>query len=424
MIKKLTTAAAMFFLAAAALYAPDTASAVPAFARQTGLSCSTCHFQHIPSLNAFGRSFKAGGYTQVGGQSLIEGEHLSIPATLNASLVTKTRFQKRNGDNQDPNATSADTSLNKGEWQFPDEAALLIGGRGGEHVGFLLEHSMGVGAVSDSFTSFKMPFVLDAAGAKVNIIPFTTDSLGAAYGMELFNTGAVRHQRPLEHRTQTSAQQYIGTSGSATGIAFAAVHNYFFVNLTEYTRGRGSEATGPFLNYIRLAATPGLGGWDAGAGAQIWRGTSKSNDAGNAAYEHAEAFAVDAQAQGTAANMPLGVYFTYASAAKSKDSTNNGAKKTNIYNTSLIRAKKAWSIMAELGVIPGRLALAAAYRAGKDGDSNNDGKDRDNATTLAATYEIAQNVELQLDNSWHTGNAKPGPHQGNMLTTLLLEAAF
>jgi len=423
MMKKLTTAAAMFFLAAAALYAPREASAVPAFARQTGMACTTCHFQHIPTLNAFGRSFKAGGFTQVGGQSMIEGEHLSIPATINASLVTKTRFQKRNGDSQDSRATSADASLNKGEFQFPDEAALLIGGRGGEHVGFLLEASLKDSDAS-RFTSFKMPFVFDAAGAKVNIIPFTTDSQGPAYGIELFNTGALRLQRPLEHRTQTSAQQYIGTDGAAMGVAFAAVHNYFFVNVTEFTRTREAASPGPFINYIRLAATPGIGGWDVGVGTQIWKGTGKNNQEGFATYEHADAFAVDAQAQGAVGSMPLGVYFTYATAPKSKDSTNNGDKLTNIYNGSTIKAKKAWSLMAELGIIPNKAAVAVAYRAGKDGDSNNDGLDADNATTLAATYEIAQNVELQLNNSWYTGNAKPNAAKGNILTTLLLEAAF
>ncbi len=421
-MKRLTTAAAILVLAVAALYMPREASAVPAFARQTGMACTTCHFQHIPTLNAFGRSFKAGGFTQVGGQSMIEGEHLSIPSTLNASIVSKTRFQKRNGDNNDPNATAAQKSLNKGEWQFPDEFALLIGGRGGENVGFLLEASLKDG--DSRFTSFKMPFVLDAAGAKVNIIPFTTDALGPAYGIELFNTGAVRHQRPLEHRTQTSAQQYIGTDGAATGITFAAVHNYFFVNVTEFTRMRGSDATGPFLNYIRLAATPGVGGWDVGAGVQIWRGTSKSNDTTAATTnEHANALAVDAQAQGTVGNMPLGVYVTYAKAPKSTAGSTDTTQ-VNIYNSSRNKTKSAWSLMAELGVIPNRLALAAAYRAGKDGDSNGDGKDAENATTLVATYEISQNVELQLNNSWYTGNAKPGPNQGNILTTLLLEAAF
>ena len=49
---------------AAAAFAPE-ASALPVFARQTGAACSACHFQHFPLLNAFGRSFKSSGYTQI-----------------------------------------------------------------------------------------------------------------------------------------------------------------------------------------------------------------------------------------------------------------------------------------------------------------------------------------------------------------------
>ena len=85
---------AAFFPFVVSLWVVPKADAVPAFARQTGQACSTCHFQHFPMLNAFGRAFKAGGYTMVGGQSLVEGDDLSLPNTLNASLVTKIRYQK------------------------------------------------------------------------------------------------------------------------------------------------------------------------------------------------------------------------------------------------------------------------------------------------------------------------------------------
>ena len=38
-----------------------TARAVPSFARQTGLSCTSCHTV-FPELTPFGRLFKLGGY--------------------------------------------------------------------------------------------------------------------------------------------------------------------------------------------------------------------------------------------------------------------------------------------------------------------------------------------------------------------------
>ncbi|MBI1912333.1 MAG: hypothetical protein HYS21_10070 [Deltaproteobacteria bacterium] len=415
--KLLLSVVAVFFFMSMALYSPREASAIPAFARQTGMACNSCHFQHFPSLNAFGRAFKAGGYTQIGGQSLVEGEHLSIPVTLNASLVTKIRYQKRNGS-----TTTGDAGeLNKGQLQFPDEAAFLIGGRAGEHVGFLLEASLKDG--DPLFTSFKMPITFDVHGVNLSAIPFLTDSAGASYGFETFNTGALRMARPFEHRTQTSAQQYIGTDGKATGLALVASHSMGFVNYTPFVREHPSSGTngntvaaGPYLNYFRGAVTPTVAGWDLGAGFQVWNGTSKSIvDASGVVREHADAWALDAQAQGEVAGLPLGLYATYAVAKKSE-----AGKVANVYNTNTFDDKTAWTLTGELGVIPHRLTVGAAYRGGHTGASSNDS---DNATTLAFVYEAAQNVEFQLNHSWLTGDV-PSTTSGKNLTTLMLFAAF
>ena len=43
----------------------DEASALPAFARQTGMPCSACHVQAFgPGLTPTGRNFKLYGYTE------------------------------------------------------------------------------------------------------------------------------------------------------------------------------------------------------------------------------------------------------------------------------------------------------------------------------------------------------------------------
>ncbi len=419
MRKKLIYAAAAVFFFAVSFYMPHEASAVPAFARQTGMACNSCHFQHFPTLNAFGRAFKAGGYTMIGGQSMVEGDFLSIPAVLNASLTTKIRFQKRDGDSADPLASSGDRDLNKGQVQFPDEAAIHLGGRAGEHIGFLLEASLkDSNAAATMFTSYKTVFNFDVADTKVNIIPFTTDGLGASYGLELLNTGAVRHQRPFEHRTELSAQQYIGTASEATGLTFAAVHNLGFVNYTMWYPVHGDAAAGPFLHYVRAAVTPTIAGWDLGAGVQWWGGTDKRGDGAGAVRDHADAWALDVQAQGTAGNFPLGVYLTYARAKKSKSGVD---AEENIFNTNTAKDESAWTAAAELGVVPNRLTVQAAYRGGKKGTAGND---TDNAAMLGLNYNMTQNLELQLNNSWFSGEAGPTSAKGNMLTTVMLFAAF
>ena len=71
---------------AAVAFAPE-ASALPVFARQTGMACSACHFNHAPLLNGFGRAFKSAGYSMMGAQGKVEGENLSIPDRVNMAIL-------------------------------------------------------------------------------------------------------------------------------------------------------------------------------------------------------------------------------------------------------------------------------------------------------------------------------------------------
>lgn len=416
-MRRFFQAAAVLLFLAVLLYLPREASAAPTFARQTGMACNTCHFQHFPTLNAFGRAFKSGGYTMIGGQSMVEGDMLSLPSTLNASLIAKVRYQHTNGADNN-------SGTNKGELQFPDEASLLIGGRAGEHIGFLLEAQINDNA-APAFANFKMPVVYDVSGVNVSVIPFKSDSAGPSYGFELLNTGAVRMIRPLEHRKETSAQQYLGTDGEATGFAFVAAHSLGFVDYTAWAPLAGTTSAidaGPYLSYARAAVTPTAAGWDLGAGLAWWFGSTSYSTGGVRTREKADAWAFDAQVQGDVVSMPLGVYLTYGNAAKSK-----AGSVANRYNSSTRDIKKAWSLTGELGVLPGRLTVSAGYFSGKGGSLNgNSAAGYQNATTLGANYNLTQNVALQINNSWYSGgsfNPKP-TGSGDVLTTLMLFAAF
>ena len=64
--KALRAGAALGLGLAGLVGAPEGASALPSFARQTGQNCSTCHTA-FPQLTPFGRRFKLGGYTAGGG---------------------------------------------------------------------------------------------------------------------------------------------------------------------------------------------------------------------------------------------------------------------------------------------------------------------------------------------------------------------
>ncbi|QEQ56695.1 hypothetical protein [Chlorobium phaeovibrioides] len=393
---------------------PQDAEATSVFARQTGMSCTACHFQRYPMLNAFGRDFKARGYVMKGSQQTIEDKDLSIPSSLNAGLVTKLRYQKSNGTQ----TTGEEGMLNDGEFQIPDEAFLAIGGRVAENIGFQAELNLKNVAEDGVFAGFKMPFVFDAGKDVIaSVIPFTTDSQGPAYGFELLNTGALRFSRSFEHRKETSAQQYIGTATASTGAALVAYHKYGYLNYTPYVMRASNAApevsTGQMFSYLRGALTPTLGGWDLAAGFQVWNGEARYTETDNPDIDvskSANAWAVDAQAQGNVGELPLGVYLTYGSADNSANS---------IYNKG-VDAKSALTLAAELGVIPYKLTLGAAYRSASSGAATLDGQD---AVTLGMNYMVAKNVTVQINHSFYSYDADLDA-TGDNLTTVMLYSAF
>lgn len=372
---------AMLFITTTAMLLPQESGAVPAFARQMGMNCNSCHFQNFPALNSFGRVFRAQGFTMSAAQKLIEGEDMSFPTTLNASVITKLRYQ-----------LSGDAAGGRGEIQWPDEAALLIGGRASEDVGFLMELGLGpqeadltTGDVTGNFLSTKFHINLTD---NIAVIPFSTDGLGVGYGFELLNTGVQRSQRPIENRKGFSAGQVLGTaSGGATGMAFAYHTNDWYVNYSHWTPTWGNSHAnmlGGLANYIRLVYMPTIGSWDTGFGISSMSGSVKSGATDPATETFVDSWTIDAQAQGTVGTMPLGIYASYGAAPKST------ASKENFYNTSLVDDATAFGLLAKLEVMP-KMQVYLAQASKTKGATTN-------STTLGVQYTMAQNIKLELYN--------------------------
>src|ERR1700726_2510870 len=102
---------------------PRIASAVPSFARQTGMPCSQCHTLSFgPALTAYGRQFKLNGYT------FGEGEHpmplaLMIQGGFSRSAAAQPAAPVPHFSNND------NISL--------DQVSLFVGSRISEHIGML-----------------------------------------------------------------------------------------------------------------------------------------------------------------------------------------------------------------------------------------------------------------------------------------------
>lgn len=376
---------------------PKEGSAVPAFARQMNLPCFACHFQHIPKLNAFGRAFKMGGYTDTA-TALIEDEGLSIPANLPVAAVLKYRFQQStNKTASTPNKKGTE----RGEFQFPDEFAIWAAGRAGKNVGYAFE---GAGALSG-----KVVFVGDFGGVKVGVVPFHTDAAGPWWAMEPFNTGVFRPNRSFEHRGETSMAQKTGFDGEATGINLYAGSSMFFASLGLWGPAVGSPDTGLDLsNNYRLAVTPSLGGFDVMVGVFGYMGKTQCVNCGslNANEEGAnalqtvktESLGIDVQAQGDLGGMTLEVQAQMVDISAKDVSQKKGG---------------GFSALAELGISKAfgvQLAMSSYTDKSSSADKTTD------ATTVGVYWNIAQNIRLSPEYTMYAGD---GRSKDNQLTVLL-----
>jgi hypothetical protein len=410
-MKKITLALAG--VVATVAFAPE-ASALPVFARQVGMACSACHFQHYPLLNAFGRAFKASGFTMGGAQANIEGDGLSLPSTINASFLISMGYEKSNADQ----VSQAGGKLSAGAASTGafyvgatgGEASLFLGGRGSDFMGYLTEITLGGGA--GAVDSLKTPILFDINGTRAGVVFFSTNGQGVSYGFETLNTGANAVHSitnsvggvaggPSEFINAVSAQQWLGTASHATGASLVAVNEKGFINITKWDQigPDGVNLAALSSTYLRAAATFDLSGWDSAVGIQSWSGNSMFKNGAAFGFQDTKATALDAQFQGSLGDKPVGVYVTYATAPKSDASV------ANAFNASTTNSKSSFNIAAEVGVIPEKATIGAAVRFASSGIQDASGSNtKDNAIYLTGTYKLAQNLITRLSYVHNSGS--------------------
>lgn len=410
---------------AAVAFAPE-ASALPVFARQTGMACSACHFQHFPALNGFGRAFKASGYTMMGAQGKVEGEHLSIPDRLNMAVLTTQGIEKQSGNAA---GTQLDLPSSGGE------LSLFYGGRISENAGFLSELGL-MGAATTG--AAKLVLMYPMGSAKVGVSLYTGGQ-GAAHSMELLNTGAAATHRMVampgiggQHINVNSAAQYLGTKTNASGVHVVATTDNVFANVgvfaltgpgTQVSAGTSATGVAAKSQYIRVAGMFDVAGFDSAVGIQ--------NFSGGVVGAPTKATIIDGQMQGEVSGMPAGFYASYGTAPATAGNVFNVG-----FNAAALvpgaaagTAATSLNLAAEVGVLPGVATVQFALRRGKNGAGN--GVDGDNAWLIGATYELAQNIELSLTHTrqsgsyWNTTNAaNNAAGLGKNATSMKLEALF
>ncbi len=120
-------------LAAAGLFAPPPAQAVPSFARQTGMACEACHTV-FPELTHFGRVFKANGYIltnvkQVRDVNSKKEELLGLAQTVPLSIMAQISYTQMKTAVPDLSSAGAPGVAQNGTAGFPQQLSLFYAGK-------------------------------------------------------------------------------------------------------------------------------------------------------------------------------------------------------------------------------------------------------------------------------------------------------
>lgn len=119
---------------AAVFAGASNAYAVPSFARQTGLPCSSCHTT-IPELTPFGRIFKLNGYTTTTLTQISEKGGGGRTGVNIANFLPLSAFMELS-DTQLPKPVP---STQNGSVEFPQQASLFLAGAFSNHIGGFIQ---------------------------------------------------------------------------------------------------------------------------------------------------------------------------------------------------------------------------------------------------------------------------------------------
>ncbi len=264
---------------------PESASALPGFARQTSKECAACHTQNMPKLNAYGRYFALSGYTLYDAknetQSLIEGSDvaLGLPAVLNASAVLSARYIKSSQESNNSEVVGAE----RGELQVLEGSGLFFGGRIADNVGGIVSVTGDPSTENDVVFGGKALLAYKTFGGFSGLSLYSTQINGIFSGMENFNTGLNAPLKQFENANSTNAAQATGIGrGPATGLQAYYGDSHFFATFGATIPSQNSEgidAGGSVIPFGRLAYNQPIGEtWNIMVGVYGLSGDMKASD--------------------------------------------------------------------------------------------------------------------------------------------------
>jgi len=366
-MKKILLSAAAFVVVAvsAVSIAPTTSEAIPAFARQTGAACLSCHFQSFPTLAAFGRAFKEGAFTDVGEEALVEDDSLSIPSTLNITLMVRPQFAtvKTTGT---PTAKSITATADQ---------VMMVAGRIGTNTGAFVE--LGFNA-QGGFNNVQLLHSIDAGDGKV-ILSFYNTGFGEDAGLQLMSVWG-QHSGMLGGGG-LSINAAMGMPNQTVGVSASYATDTFAVTLGGINNDVTVGTNWKLAPMVRAQGFFDMGGAELGLGAIVVSGTTSPTV--GTVKSVAKRFGIDAQVQGEMGDTQYGIYADYASAKASS------ATERNVYAPTIGAKRTGYSIRATVKPVHNMVFMAGI---GED----KVGAAKTKLFSIGAEYELYQNALINL----------------------------
>ena len=386
------------------LILPESASALPGFSRQTGKSCTACHTQNMPKLNAYGRHFALSGYTLYDAenetQSLIEGSDLALgmPAVLNVSAVLKAHYNK--------------VQSTRGEINVLDGSGLYFGGRIADNVGGIISLTGDPAEERDVVFGGKALLSYETFSGFSGLSLYSTQTNGVFSGMENYNTGLYSPLKQFENANSTNAAQATGLGrGPATGLQAYYGDDRLLVTIGATIPSQNSEgidAGGSLIPFGRLAYNQPIGEWNLMLGAYGFTGDVKASDQSldgslidshaNLVTVHKEGYGLDFEATGAIADMMT--MTTINVVLKNIVSNDGNLTSSNLQQTDNQAASIEFQInpIAPLGLKVAYLTYSSNDTAGGQEFIRNFDYDTPSA---GVSYLLRQNVNIDVQYSYN-----------------------
>ncbi|MBU1659261.1 hypothetical protein KKG72_09455 [bacterium] len=431
----------------------ESAHAIPAFSRQTGLECMMCHAGNQTKLNSFGRQFAHSAYTmstKSGPQSLLVGDDvgLSLPSVLNMSLMLKARFDKGydvvNGNGDVLEAKNGDyLSNNRGVYEIFKTSTINLAGRVADNIGTVIEFREKEGK---AIIGGKVAASYEMGQGYAGLSIFSTNNYGPFTGMETYNTGLYKPLRQFENHKLTNAAQAADlASGAATGLQVFYSGENLFATLGAYVPIHNSDGIdiGKYLiPFARLAYEQPIGNLRLIIGAYGINGSAKAS---NTVYEPSlsglvpqvlvktkkEAYGIDLQLEGEVLSMDT--ILTINAVLKNNTTLDRPSMmnyistinpQDSIYGDPADSAMEASSLELEMYPIDS-LGIKIAFMSVDDKGPHTyqpdkiDVKDK-NAYTLGFDYSFRQNIMLTMEGSMVQPKKQDIKDYADILTVLTI----